>query len=332
MAVKREDELNQIATPDLLTSNNGASGAPQYQESQAVADARAALESYNASKPQDYKSAYSSQIQSLLNDVLNRKQFSYDMNADPLYQQYKDQYVQQGQKAMRDVQGQSAALTGGYGNTYGVVASQQAYHDYLGQLNNKIPELYGMALDQYNTQGQQMVQNIGLLQGQDDAEYGRHRDSVGDYYNDMSNAMNQYNMYYGQDYDAYRDALAQYNADRAHGADEAYRAQQQANYDREWEYQLAQDAAKKKSSGGGSSSKPKMTDFITGMENTGSLELYGPDAMKAYLNEELRNGTMTEQTAGDIAAAYGLTAEEKKKASEKKMATGGGSANPYVKQ
>ena len=63
-------------------------------------------------------SAYSGQMQELLDRIMNREDFSYDLNGDALYQRYKDRYTQQGKLAMEDTMGKAAALTGGYGNSY----------------------------------------------------------------------------------------------------------------------------------------------------------------------------------------------------------------------
>lgn len=46
----------------------------------------------NGGKP-GYSSRYSSQIDALLDSVLNREGFSYDVESDPLYQQYRKQYI-----------------------------------------------------------------------------------------------------------------------------------------------------------------------------------------------------------------------------------------------
>ena len=36
---------------------------------------------------------YEAEIQGILSDISNRKGFSYDMNEDKMYQQYRDQYI-----------------------------------------------------------------------------------------------------------------------------------------------------------------------------------------------------------------------------------------------
>lgn len=93
--------------------------------------------------------------------------FSYDVNADPLYQQYKDQYIQNGKLAMQDTMGKAAALTGGYGSTYSQQVGQQAYDSYLQNLNAMIPELYSQAyskyMDDYNMKQQEYSKLYNLI-------------------------------------------------------------------------------------------------------------------------------------------------------------------------
>ena len=95
--------------------------------------------------------------------------FSYDFNADALYQQYKDKYIQQGKMAMADTIGQASAMTGGYGNSYAATVGNQAYQASLQNLNDIIPELYQMAYDRYNQEGQDIRNNIAMLMADKDS-------------------------------------------------------------------------------------------------------------------------------------------------------------------
>lgn len=129
-----------------------------------------------AAPTESYKGNWDDQMKNLTKDILNRKAFSYDFNADPLYQNYKDQYVQAGQMAMQDTMGEAAALSGGYGSSYATTAGNQAYQQYLTQLNNVIPELYNAAYTRYNNDGETMRNNLAMLQGMDNIYYGRWQD------------------------------------------------------------------------------------------------------------------------------------------------------------
>ena len=156
-----------------------------YTESDTVKQAQSMLQEHMANKPGEYTSNWQAQLNDTLNKILNREEFSYDLNGDALYQQYKDQYTTQGKQAMMDTMGQAAAMTGGYGNSYAQSVGQQTYQGYLQQLNDKVPELYQIARDQYNQEGQDLYNQAALMAQQEEQEYGRHRDSVSDYYTEL---------------------------------------------------------------------------------------------------------------------------------------------------
>ena len=50
-------------------------------------------------KQTGYQSAWQEQLTDTVGRILNREKFSYDVNADALYKQYKDRYTQQGRQA-----------------------------------------------------------------------------------------------------------------------------------------------------------------------------------------------------------------------------------------
>lgn len=193
-----------------------------YKESDAVAALRRQLADHAAKGPGEYSSRWQPQLDALVNEILNREDFQYDLNADALYQQYQDRYVTLGKRAMMDTLGQAAALTGGYGNSHAQLAGQQAYGTYLQGLTDRIPQLYQLALDRYDRQGQQLYDRYGLLSGLDEGDYGRYRDSLADWSSQRSYLTGRYDAERGFDYDAFRDAVAddQWQADYAEGVRE----------------------------------------------------------------------------------------------------------------
>jgi hypothetical protein len=210
-----------------------------YTQSQSVTDAYNAMQQHNANKPGDYNSKWQGTIDDTINKILNREKFSYDLNGDALYQQYKDQYTTQGKLAMMNTMGQAAAMTGGYGSSYSQAAGQQAYQGYLQQLNEVVPQLYQMAYDRYNQEGQDMYSQYSMLSAQDQSEYGRHRDTVADYYTDRDYLTGIWNSERDFDYGQYQfDTDMEYNAYR----DQVKDAQWQADFDeaiRQYNEQLA---------------------------------------------------------------------------------------------
>lgn len=150
-------------------------------------------------RPEDYQSKYDPKIDALLNEILNRDDFSYDAMNDPLYQQYADMYRREGDRAMKETMAEAAAGAGGM-NTYAITAAQQANSYYNSQLNDKIPELYQLAYDMYLNDKESKVQDLGILQNMDATQYNRYRDTINDFYNDRNFA-----------YGAYQDAVQQGN-------------------------------------------------------------------------------------------------------------------------
>ena len=213
-----------------------------YTPSGSVQAAQAYLEQVKASKPGAYQSRWDDELTSLYDQIRNRKKFSYDMGTDPLYQQYREQYQRLGRLAMQDTMGQAAALTGGYGSTYGEQVGQQAYNAYLQNLNDIVPQLQQQAYQRYQDEGTDLYKQYSLVKGREDTDYGRYRDTVSDYYSDLSDARSAYNSERSLDQSQW-EAMLNYWAQKANNENAAY-----------LQALAAEQAAAKGSGGGGSSS------------------------------------------------------------------------------
>ena len=180
---------------------------------QAYLDALEALKKAQENMPQ-YSGKWDEQLQAIYDQIVNRKDFTYDLNSDALYQQYKDQFTQMGQMAMMDTMGQASAMTGGYGSSYAEGVGQQAYHGYLQQLNDKVPELYSLALGQYNQEGQDLLNQYSMLGDLVNDEYAKYQDALNQYWNQLNyqkqladqeyeRGFNEWQTQYGVQQDAY---------------------------------------------------------------------------------------------------------------------------------
>lgn len=118
-------------------------------------------------------------LDNVLGKIKNYGDFSYDVNGDALYQQYKDKYIQQGKMAMGDAIGQASAMTGGYGNSYAQSVGQQVYQGELQKLNDIVPQLYQLALDRYNMGKEDLYNQYGLASTERQNEYGMYQDKYG---------------------------------------------------------------------------------------------------------------------------------------------------------
>jgi len=231
------------------TQNNGFSYS-DYTPSDAVTQAQALLQQQMASKPGEYQSAWQGQLTDKIGQILNRDKFSYDLNGDALYQQYADQYIQQGKMAMMDTMGQAQAMTGGYGNSYAQSVGQQAYQAHLQQLNDIVPELYGMALDQYNQEGQELYNQAALMAQQEDQDYGRYMDSMNAWLTERDYLTGRYDSERDYDYGKYADdrdfSYGSFIDDRNHqyqqeqdALAEAWRQKEFAEAQRQYDEQMA---------------------------------------------------------------------------------------------
>ena len=144
-----------------------------------------------AQKPGEFEWDRQGELDEKTNAWINRDKFEYDMGADPMYQKYKEQYTALGKLAMEDTVGQVSSLTGGYANSYAQTAGQQSYQNYMDQLNNMMPELYSMARSNYDAEGQQLYNEIALLEGQRSQAYNEYQADVNDWYNYLNFLQNE---------------------------------------------------------------------------------------------------------------------------------------------
>lgn len=244
---------------------NGLEGG--YTPSGSVQAAQAYLEQVKASKPGAYQSRWDDELTSLYDQIRNRKKFSYDMGTDPLYQQYREQYQRLGRLAMQDTMGQAAALTGGYGSTYGEQVGQQAYNAYLQNLNDIVPQLQQQAYQRYQDEGTDLYNKYSLVKGREDTDYGRYRDTVSDYYSDLSDARSAYNSERSLDQSQWATML-DYWAQKANNENAAY-----------LQALAAEQAAAKKSGGGGGGGKTSSSG-LTDKKNETLAK-----AAKAYMDK-----------------------------------------------
>lgn len=190
---------------------------------QAYQEALRRMQETEGTRP-EYQDSYSRQLQDLYEKIMGREKFQYDAANDPVYQQYRQMYVQQGRQAMMDTMGQAAGLTGGYGSTYSQAAGQQQYDAYLQQLNQVVPELYAQARQAYNDEGDRLLQQYQMTGDLRDDEYSRYQDQLSDWWKNLS-----------------------FQADRAdteysRGAENWWNAENAGRQDREFAYQQKKDA------------------------------------------------------------------------------------------
>lgn len=260
-----------------------------YTPSKTVTDYQNKVQSLERNEPDDFDSRYDGMIQDILGDIMNRPDFSYtgkDMANDDLYKMYRDQYIRNADKAMRDTMGAASALSGGYGNSYAASVAQQAYNNQIAGLNDKALDFYDRAYQRYQDAGQELYNQIGLVTGLDDRDYNRYRDEVSDYFANRDYYNNRYNQEYGYDYGRYQDntAYEQWLEEMQFQKDQA--AQAQANWEKE--FALQQQAAAR--SGGGRSGGSSKKSASKATQIPESERLSWNQAADSYMQEYKKNG------------------------------------------
>ena len=201
--------------------------------------------------PGAYSSTHQNVINGIMDKINKRKEFNYDFNADPIYQQYKDQYTALGANAATNAASNAANLSGGYANSYATTAATQANQQYLSQLNDVIPQLYQAAQNQYNQETSDLYNQYSMMSDAENRDYTRWQDANSNYQ-------------WQKEYDAARD---EFNKNYKFSQDQfAYTKQRDQVADSQWQkefdenvrqfglnYALSAAAASGSGSGGRSS-------------------------------------------------------------------------------
>jgi len=161
--------------------------------------------------------------------------FSYNPDADPTYNAYKDMYERQGKSAERSTLSNLTAISGGRNNSWASAAASGVRQAYAQKTSDMIPQLAQQA---YN----KLLQEYQLAQQMSDKDYSRWNDEynrqtqLGQLYNNMGQQemqnMRQQNMdnrYYRQDDINYDNMVLQNQLDRQYLPQERELAWQSGN-------------------------------------------------------------------------------------------------------
>ena len=194
-----ENYKNLINTDNIIDQSTWDALNSKFVVPEAVTQADAWLTS-QLEKIQSGRTSYTDQINDLMSQIMNREDFEYDVDKDTLFQQALSSAMSSGRTAMQDTIGQASALTGGYGSTYATSAGNQAYNAYIEDAYNNLPEYYQMALEAYQMEGQEMYNQLGMLNEADANEWNK---LVTGY-----DATSQYrNQIYNEAYNSWQDSV-----------------------------------------------------------------------------------------------------------------------------
>lgn len=155
-----------------------------------------------------YLSRWDDALTALAGQLMSRPAFSYDYTQDPLYQQYREVYTREGDRAMRDTLGQVSARTGGLASSYAASAASQANNYYMAQLSDIIPQLEQLAYQRYLGQGEALMDQLQAVQALEAGDYAKYQDALGQWNTDRAFAYNAWSDARDFSYAAGRDQLS----------------------------------------------------------------------------------------------------------------------------
>ena len=284
-----------------------------------------------------YNNQYAEQQQALLDAIINRPDFSWSKEEDPQWSSYKKSYLREGDRATENALGQAAAASGGRPSTAAVTAATQAGDYYAAQLNDIIPTLYQQAYDRYLNEYNMSLQDLNAVNNQEQLDYAKYLDQLGQYNTDRNFAYNQYLSDFdilqnqlaslqGQDatdYGRWMDRVGLYREDQqnqqqmaqaqvdailAAGGNPSAGLVSESGYDNEYvqalrdayQRQMAQEAARLASggsSGGGGSSKGGSKMTLTTAKQAASAGVFSDDVL-AVLRDNGYSDEMLEAVYG----------------------------------
>ena len=143
--------------------------------------------SYKYQVGQTYKSRNTDDIDKLRQKYLDRGDFTYDPNKDSAYQDYARMMREQATLAMENAKGMATANSGGYGNSYAEVVGHKAYQDYANEISAAQTDFYDRALNHFNNEGNNILNNISVLEDRENADRTAWEE---DYLNAYNEALN----------------------------------------------------------------------------------------------------------------------------------------------
>lgn len=213
-----QPEAEMAAVPEIRATESTLRHLQElekgYKPSDEVTAALAYRDSVAALEPEAYSSEFEDRLQALYDQIAGREAFDYDPEEDEAYRRFAELYAKRGAAAMEDTLGKAAALTGGYGSSYGQVAGQQAYNGYMQELAALVPELRQAALAEYRMEGQALEEQYDMLTQREKQEYDRWQDTVGQWQKLLAAAQSEYEDAGSRDRKSYQETLKHY-ADKA---------------------------------------------------------------------------------------------------------------------
>ncbi|HJI91733.1 MAG TPA: hypothetical protein OIM29_01860 [Oscillospiraceae bacterium] len=316
----------------MAISNNTKNKYQQYNnpyvESEAQKQQREIAQQLAYSQPNNAPNNYAQQMQEMYNRVASKGAFSYDKANDKAYQQYAKMYQQLGGLSMAATQQAANELTAGYGSTYSPQVAMQTDNAYQANVNSALPSYYQMAQNEYDALRQKDLTNYeAAIEGYQNAENSNlnRKNAWADIVNSAAGRSNQENANAVNNYADNKDFWYQ----QYWNEQNAMNDQVEAKNERYWNNNKLKEEKKEN----------KRDEYWAMNEVNVSIAADKADSyrdkkdnkgMKAYLQNQVKKGNITQYQADGIYKQYKYTAPKSSGRSSSGRRSGGSSSYSYT--
>jgi hypothetical protein len=189
-----------------------------------------------------------------------------------------------------------------------------------------MPELYGMAYDRYNKEGQDLLDMYGMYMDREALAYGQHQDSLNNWYKQLDYLTDNYNTAYDRGYDnyllGYENAWNEYSTDRAEEFEKYQNAINQqftaSENEKDRAHQAAENEKSRNFTTGSTGESGVELDHVSAMSSSelvGYLQSYqkrsDDTGLAAFLDDCVATGRLTEEQADTYYEQYKTKKQEK---------------------
>lgn len=101
-----------------------------------------------------------------------------NINADKLYNQYRELYEKNAQASAENAYGLASRNTGGYGNSYAASAAAAAYNSYMEGLTDRALDIEKLNLEKHSAGREDRLKTLAALNERDKTDYARFADRL----------------------------------------------------------------------------------------------------------------------------------------------------------
>lgn len=165
----------------MVTGTVNSASVGKYDKELSM-DVKDSYDEWKKKEEPQYEGSHQSAINKA-REMLENREFSYDVNTDEAYLKYRDSVKNSAELALADAMGNAAALNGGYATSYAQLAGQAEYRNTMKSADEKVLDLYKEAYERFSDETENIEDYLEILLEMDDTEWDRYVDML-DAYNE----------------------------------------------------------------------------------------------------------------------------------------------------